>query len=104
MTNIEWTEKTWNPVVGCTKVSPGCKHCYAERMAFRLRKMALADLATGGDPGRKRHYLDAVGEGFVTKEGDYPLRDSKGGDPSEWPEDLRVREWPKRIAVQGGCS
>jgi len=33
---IEWTEATWNPVTGCTKVSPGCKHCYAERMARRL--------------------------------------------------------------------
>jgi protein gp37 len=37
--NIEWTEATWNPVTGCTKVSPGCKHCYAERLALRLRAM-----------------------------------------------------------------
>src|SRR5215210_3735139 len=36
---IEWTEQTWNPTVGCTKVSPGCKHCYAETMAKRLRAM-----------------------------------------------------------------
>ena len=36
MTKIEWTERTWNPVTGCTKVSPGCKNCYAERMAKRL--------------------------------------------------------------------
>ena len=36
---IEWTEKTWNPIVGCTKVSPGCKHCYAEGMAKRLQAM-----------------------------------------------------------------
>ena len=36
---IEWTGSTWNPVTGCTKVSPGCKHCYAERMAKRLRAM-----------------------------------------------------------------
>jgi len=36
---IEWTEYTWNPVTGCTKVSRGCKHCYAERMADRLRAM-----------------------------------------------------------------
>lgn len=34
---IEWTEKVWNPVTGCTKISPGCAHCYAERMANRLR-------------------------------------------------------------------
>ena len=32
--SIEWTESTWNPVTGCTKVSPGCAHCYAERMAL----------------------------------------------------------------------
>ena len=37
--NIEWTEMTWNPVTGCTKISPGCKHCYAEFMAKRLVAM-----------------------------------------------------------------
>jgi protein gp37 len=37
--SIEWTDSTWNPVTGCTKVSPGCKNCYAERMAHRLRRM-----------------------------------------------------------------
>lgn len=37
--HIEWTEMTWNPVTGCTKVSQGCKHCYAERMAKRLLAM-----------------------------------------------------------------
>lgn len=36
---IEWTETTWNPVTGCSKISPGCRHCYAERMAARLRAM-----------------------------------------------------------------
>jgi protein gp37 len=36
---IEWTEATWNPVTGCTKISPGCKFCYAERMAHRLQAM-----------------------------------------------------------------
>ena len=36
---IEWTESTWNPVTGCTKVSEGCRHCYAERMALRLQAM-----------------------------------------------------------------
>ena len=36
-TNIEWTDATWNPVRGCTKVSPGCKHCYAETFAERFR-------------------------------------------------------------------
>jgi protein gp37 len=37
--NIEWTESTWNPVTGCTKISQGCKNCYAERMAKRLHAM-----------------------------------------------------------------
>jgi len=37
--HIEWTEYTWNPVTGCTKISQGCKHCYAERMATRLHAM-----------------------------------------------------------------
>ena len=37
--SIEWTQATWNPVTGCTKVSAGCKHCYAERLAQRLKAM-----------------------------------------------------------------
>ncbi len=37
--SIEWTDATWNPVTGCTKVSPGCKNCYAHRMAKRLHAM-----------------------------------------------------------------
>ena len=36
---IEWTQETWNPITGCTKVSPGCKNCYAEKMHKRLRAM-----------------------------------------------------------------
>jgi protein gp37 len=39
LSSIEWTDATWNPVTGCSKVSPGCKHCYAERMAKRLKSM-----------------------------------------------------------------
>ena len=44
---IEWTEMTWNPTVGCTKVSPGCKNCYAERMAERLQAMGAAGYDNG---------------------------------------------------------
>lgn len=36
MTGIEWTDRTWNPVRGCTRVSPGCVNCYAERLAARF--------------------------------------------------------------------
>ncbi len=45
--SIEWTESTWNPVTGCTKISPGCKHCYAERMAKRLQAMGQRNYANG---------------------------------------------------------
>jgi len=44
---IEWTESTWNPLTGCTKVSPGCKNCYAERMAKRLQAMGQPNYANG---------------------------------------------------------
>ena len=44
---IEWTEVTWNPVTGCSKVSQGCKHCYAERMAHRLRAMGVVKYRAG---------------------------------------------------------
>lgn len=44
---IEWTEATWNPVTGCTKVSPGCKFCYAERMAARLQAMGQPNYRNG---------------------------------------------------------
>ncbi|MFZ1979035.1 MAG: phage Gp37/Gp68 family protein [Bacteroidota bacterium] len=44
---IEWTESTWNPITGCNKISPGCKHCYAERMAFRLQRMGQPNYVNG---------------------------------------------------------
>ncbi len=44
---IEWTESTWNPLTGCTKISPGCKHCYAERMARRLQAMGQINYING---------------------------------------------------------
>lgn len=46
-TKIEWTEMTWNPTVGCTKISPGCKNCYAEKMAERLRAMRAPGYENG---------------------------------------------------------
>jgi protein gp37 len=44
---IEWTQATWNPVTGCTKISAGCKHCYAERMSLRLQAMGVSQYANG---------------------------------------------------------
>jgi protein gp37 len=45
--HIEWTDATWNPVTGCSKVSPGCKYCYAERLAHRLQAMGQKNYANG---------------------------------------------------------
>ncbi len=59
--SIEWTNRTWNPLVGCSRISPGCVNCYAMLMAMRLKAMALADIAAGRDPGRKRHYIEVIG-------------------------------------------
>ncbi|HEX9665231.1 MAG TPA: DUF5131 family protein, partial [Thermodesulfobacteriota bacterium] len=44
---IEWTQVTWNPVTGCSKVSQGCKHCYAERLAIRLQNMGVQRYQNG---------------------------------------------------------
>jgi protein gp37 len=55
---IEWTESTWNPVTGCTKVSPGCKFCYAERMAERLEAMGQANYRNGFRLTLQPHMLE----------------------------------------------
>ena len=71
LSKIEWTDATWNPVRGCTKISPGCKHCYAERFAERFR-------------GVKGHPFE---HGF-----DLRLVPQKLGEPLRWKE-------PKMIFV-----
>jgi protein gp37 len=63
--SIEWTESTWNPVTGCTKVSPGCAHCYAERLASRLQAM--------GNPRYLHGFAVTLHEDLVT----LPLRWSR---------------------------
>lgn len=61
MSKIEWTEQTWNPIVGCSIVSPGCTNCYAMRMAARLEAMAVAHAGkrvdSTADLGPLGHYL-----------------------------------------------
>lgn len=59
---IEWTESTWNPVTGCTKISSGCQNCYAERMAKRLKLMGQPNYANGFQVALHEHVLE------------YPLR------------------------------
>lgn len=56
-TKIEWTESTWNPVTGCTKISPGCKHCYAERMAVRLKAMGNPNYGAGFEVALQQRML-----------------------------------------------
>jgi protein gp37 len=56
--SIEWTESTWNPLTGCTKISPGCKHCYAERMACRLQAMGQPNYANGFRLTLHEHMLE----------------------------------------------
>lgn len=69
--NIEWTESTWNPVVGCTKVSPGCANCYAETMSGRLAAMAYAKEEKDQAPssGRLFNYTK-----IVRHKGNVPLQ------------------------------
>lgn len=55
---IEWTESTWNPVTGCNKISPGCKHCYAERMAERLLAMGQPNYRNGFELTLQPQMLD----------------------------------------------
>ena len=57
MTKIEWCDESWNPVIGCSKISTGCKNCYAERLATRLRHMEK------NRSGEKRHYTNVVAPG-----------------------------------------
>jgi protein gp37 len=67
-TKIEWTDETWNPVTGCVKISPGCKHCYAEKFAERWRGVVL--------PNRKLHVFH---DGF-----DPTLRPERVTQPLTW--------------------
>jgi protein gp37 len=55
---IEWTESTWNPLTGCTKVSPGCKNCYAERLSKRLKAMGQSNYRNGFELTLHPHVLN----------------------------------------------
>ena len=73
-TAIEWTDETWNPVTGCVKVSPGCKHCYAETFAERFRGTVMPN-------GREHPFFD----GF-----DPRLRPNRLDQPFSWRTPRRV--------------
>ncbi len=57
-TSIEWTEYSWNPVTGCNKISPGCQHCYADRMSKRLKAMRNPNYVNGFDLTIHEHMLE----------------------------------------------
>jgi len=57
-TKIEWTDKTWNPLTGCTKISPGCAHCYAERLSARLELMGQPNYRNGFRLTLQPHMLE----------------------------------------------
>ncbi|MEM9251248.1 MAG: phage Gp37/Gp68 family protein [Planctomycetota bacterium] len=81
--SIEWTDCTWNPVVGCTKVSSGCANCYAERMAKRLVAIAKSNEAQGRAEGRLANY-----RGVVDRRGRWNgsiyLDEAAVNDPLSW--------------------
>ena len=56
--SIEWTEATWNPLTGCTKIRPGCKHCYAERLSARLQAMGNPNYANGFELTLHEHVVE----------------------------------------------
>ena len=80
---IEWTDSTWNPVVGCTKVSSGCAHCYAERMAKRLVAIAQSAEARGQNPGRAANYVNVINDNGRWN-GRVFLDDQAVSDPLSW--------------------
>ena len=58
ISDIEWTEATWNPLTGCVKISTGCKHCYAETLSKRLQKMGVENYRNGFNLAMHNHTLD----------------------------------------------
>lgn len=88
-TNIAWADKVWNPIVGCSKVSAGCRNCYAEVMGRRLRAMALAKVEKEERPGKLGAYLEAVDErGRWT--GKVVTMPEALGEPLKWRKPARI--------------
>ncbi|WP_193188842.1 phage Gp37/Gp68 family protein [Nisaea sediminum] len=93
MTKIEWTHrpgtapKTWNPVAGCSVISPGCTNCYAMDMAYRLQAMADAHERKTGEPGPLAHYcgLTEMSKGGPVWTGEVALApEHKLDEPLRW--------------------
>ena len=99
-TEIEWTEATWNPVTGCTKVSQGCKHCYAERDWSRLVHLPAETL--GVSP---RTVAREINDGAITV---VQVRGSVRIDPADAQAYIsrqkvrREKPWPSTSAASAG--
>jgi protein gp37 len=80
MTKIEWTDETWNPIIGCYKISSGCDHCYAERMANRISHM---------DTWAGEQYREVIGADGQWN-GRTHLADSWMDKPKKWKESKMI--------------
>lgn len=98
-TSIQWTDRTWNPIRGCSRVSPGCVNCYAERQAARFAKDAIGVLGERGKIPCEQPAAYKAGpfNGFVTKVNGHPvwtgkveLIESKLEEPLHWKKPCRV--------------
>jgi len=90
MSKIEWTDKTWNPVIGCSKISEGCENCYAEKMAFRLTNMLK---------NTKNHISNEINTSCIAYSsiiengkwnGKTALRKDKLQEPSKWKKPCKI--------------
>lgn len=103
-TKIQWTEETWNPFGGCSKVSSGCRGCYAEVITKRLAAMGIQQCQSADVPvfvkqlGAKPYQWVETSSPMVKKiltETNIYLKNKKGGDWNEFPLDLQIRQMPK---------
>lgn len=92
-TGIEWADATWNPLVGCAVLSPGCKHCYAMKLAARLEAIDLAQERREGEPGPMAHYrgLTDQTKGGAVWNGEYNLApDALFHKPLAWQRSRKI--------------
>jgi protein gp37 len=92
-TKISWTERTWNPLAGCTRASEGCDNCYAAVMSHRLEAMALADIVNGKSPGKKAKYIGTTSKaknGHIAFNGKINLDYDALNEPYAWKKPVMV--------------
>jgi protein gp37 len=90
---IEWTHKTWNPLAGCTRVSPGCDNCYAAKMSLRLEGMAKAAEKAGKNPGGSAKYIGVATrnkQGTAVFNGTINLDHEALTQPLRWTKPVRI--------------